>query len=50
LPVDTQPLISENRPLLSILNKTIRVRGSSTCSTAAAQGQQSGSGLLGAGG
>ena len=33
-PVDTTPLISENTPRLSILKRTMRVRGSSTCSTA----------------
>ena len=34
-PVDTHPLISENISLDNILNKIIRVRGSSACSTVA---------------
>lgn len=40
LPVDTQPLISQNTPRLSILNSTMRVRGSSTCSTAGGRVQR----------
>lgn len=44
LPVDTQPLISENTPRLSILNSTMRVRGSRTCSTAEAEGGRAGPG------
>lgn len=34
LPVLIQPLISEMTPLLSILNRIIRVRGSKTCGVA----------------
>lgn len=36
-PIASAPLISENTPRLSILKSTIRVRGSSTCSTAERQ-------------
>mmetsp|Transcript_60366 Transcript_60366/g.191754 ORF Transcript_60366/g.191754 Transcript_60366/m.191754 type:complete len:237 (-) Transcript_60366:103-813(-) len=35
LPVDTQPLMVLKMPLLSILNRTMRVRGSIACSTVA---------------